>query len=543
MGASKLGNYGPDFTQQWQSDFSVTGETIFYKDNYMANSVGITKVFYDIATQKLRYELSYKFEDRVQHINIKPVDIDFPNIRTLSEYGIEFDVKYAKELSRYLNFQRTIIKSFPFTTQLGWIENENGTGTVKYLGGGDDTVLGYQGDLDIKSKGDLVSWKHGIKSLVLGNVELELVLVVALSTVLVGYDALVLHKDIGSALINLSGDSSTGKSTAAMLAISCFGNPVLTSKGSLMRSFSSTSNSKVKLLSNLNGVMVCFDDLSSSPISDISELIYTIGNGREKDRMIDAIDVSEGGSFTTQVLVTGEESLINKVKKTGGASIRYVEFEGLHYTKNAAHSEDIKKLVKSNYGLAATHFASYLPEIEVEKLKVRLESHETIIRERFNTDISKVDRYIKRFSMFTLTAELLEESFGFQLDKSGIAEIFINTINSQLKLIDYGNNVFQEVISWVLTKRNNFIMKGEASHDKGEYYGYIVNDDEKPSQNGVCILESQFNSLLIDMKLPDSKVLIQHWKKMGLVKTETGRLHYRDSKKNKYIYLLSSQVI
>ncbi|MCE3338431.1 DUF927 domain-containing protein, partial [Staphylococcus aureus] len=67
---------------------------------------------------------------------------------------------------------------------------------------------------------------------------------------------------------------STGKSTAAALAVSVAGNPT---KGNetLFRSWNATRNALEGYLSNNYGIPIVFDELSSTTLRDTTGLLYS----------------------------------------------------------------------------------------------------------------------------------------------------------------------------------------------------------------------------------------------------------------------------
>lgn len=70
------------------------------------------------------------------------------------------------------------------------------------------------------------------------------------------------------------GNSSTGKSTAAALAVSIAGNP---SKGdqTLFRGWNGTRNAIEGYLSNNFGVPIALDELSAATFKDTNGLLYS----------------------------------------------------------------------------------------------------------------------------------------------------------------------------------------------------------------------------------------------------------------------------
>ena len=116
--------------------------------------------------------------------------------------------------------------------------------------------------------------------------------------VLIGLSAIISSEwGARNIIFHLVGDSGTGKTTTAILAISTVGcpNPVETRRyngadgkplRSLMSSWKGTSNALIAKLDGLDGTLMVFDELSKVESTEIlSSTIYTLSDGADKDRM------------------------------------------------------------------------------------------------------------------------------------------------------------------------------------------------------------------------------------------------------------------
>lgn len=86
------------------------------------------------------------------------------------------------------------------------------------------------------------------------------------------------HPDLKSLLIHLSGDSTTGKTTALSLAVSVAGNPN-SGERSLLRHWNGTLTSVMASLENIHGIPVAFDELSTNTHSNLTSLVYSLTEG------------------------------------------------------------------------------------------------------------------------------------------------------------------------------------------------------------------------------------------------------------------------
>ncbi|MGX6971151.1 DUF927 domain-containing protein [Vagococcus bubulae] len=508
--------------------FSVDKNAVSGPNGRISRSVFISRILQSKETMEQQYQLTFYFEGEFSSIMIEP-DAILPNkINYLSKYGVAIDPMYSSELSRYLMLQKQMVKTTKVINQAGWYLQEDVLSFVTK----DSEDLSFGGNLSLNKVGSYDQWLQGIKDFVLENVELELVLSISLSSVFIAFDSFTLGKDIGSGVVNLFGDSSTGKTCSAILALSCFGEPTSQKAGSLMKSFSSTKNSMIKSLAGLNGIMLCFDDLSSSSSSDVSDLIYNIGNGKEKDRLSETSEMKEGASFVTQVLVTGEESLEQYTKKNGGLGARYYELAGLNYTKSSEHAEQIKSVFQKNFGFAAPMFAEFLTNYNVSELSSSFDDIVSQYHQRFPKANNKVQRFIKRIAAVMLTAKLIQHCFEVSLDIDGMDTILCSIIEKQALLLDYNATTLELLISWIVKKQNFFSIDGDKPINSGDYLGEIN------TKNGyVKIRKEVFDTIIVDLGLPSATSILKEWKQTGITKTESDRLYYRDSNKSQFVLL------
>lgn len=226
----------------------------------------------------------------------------------------------------------------------------------------------YNGDYNLSIKGNLSGWKDFIKREVIGYTPLELAVILGLSSVLNGYlgDAV----DCPNILVNLVGDSSSGKTTASMLALSTASMPrsrVVDNKLSFMRSWNGTSNAILNSLNGNLGFPVVIDELSLLKTRDASSLVYAFSWGEDKNRLNGDSQQIKTNSFKTTVISTGECSLLNKCTSANtGIRVRIIELSNVQWTTSAEHSNRIKKGCLDYYGTAIYKMAQKILGISKE---------------------------------------------------------------------------------------------------------------------------------------------------------------------------------
>ena len=168
------------------------------------------------------------------------------------------------------------------TTHLGWhynfakpefiLSSKNLNGTmVEYVG----TPMSFKaGSFDGQMK--------FIKDEVLPYKETQLALAMGLSSIV---SSLVNTKrEIGTLVVNVTGASSTGKSTIADLSASLYGSPVTSNYG-IVRTFNATKNSILAMCEGRNGLPIILDDANANAKEhDKSDLIYQLALGEPRSR-------------------------------------------------------------------------------------------------------------------------------------------------------------------------------------------------------------------------------------------------------------------
>ena len=114
---------------------------------------------------------------------------------------------------------------------------------------------------DLEPKGTFEDWFNMYLNEVKGHFYLELATIFGISALVTAFLKHNHEIEFAGIIFSFTGQSSTGKSTAAALAVSVAGNP---NKGSetLFRSWNATRNALESYLSNNYGVPLVFDELS-----------------------------------------------------------------------------------------------------------------------------------------------------------------------------------------------------------------------------------------------------------------------------------------
>lgn len=383
----------------------------------------------------------------------------------------------------------------------------------------------YCGSLDIKPKGTLDEYLKDIKNLVMPHRNMSLAFVLGVSSAVVAK----LNKsgeDINTLLAHFVTESSKGKSTATMLAISVWANPNL-GVGGLYNTWNSTENALITSLTGNYGVAYALDELSMSKIEDTTSLIYNIVGGKDKARLTKEIELRKSGTWATTIISNGEASILSRAKNNTGLEVRTLELEGVVWTEDAKHSDEVKALANRNYGVFGYSFAEKLVNCSINKIKLLFEKEKEIFLEKLKesgTVDNMIERTSSKYAVVTLTARLINvgyKDYGISLDIEGIRELLVDTEVNSIQRRGIKRKAEDWLIQYVEANASKFKC-GKDSNPNVDYWGM-----RKELPNGeleLTILSDRFEEIMKQGKFEDKNVVLDQLKKEGKLDYEKGRL-------------------
>ena len=117
--------------------------------------------------------------------------------------------------------------------------------------------------------------------------------------------------------VNLSGLSSSGKTTAQRLAVSPWSRPIV-GKTSLMQSAKATSNGAEAMAAKANGSVLVLDELAHITGKELTKIVYLVAGGTGKTRMDANADLRASYEWRTFGVLSAETSLEEKIRSDGG---------------------------------------------------------------------------------------------------------------------------------------------------------------------------------------------------------------------------------
>lgn len=510
--------------------FSSDEKGVYYLKEYkqkISKYMNISEIQRNIDEKTYSAKLEYQSLDGYSEILVNREDyLNKTNLINLQTNGVDVTHRNVNLLADYLRECEDEAEVKNTHTKLGFMKYSGKPIYKLYKAIGLEST--YVGQLDIEPKGSEEEYMNMLKTEVFGKKELEFILISSLSSILLAY----IGEDLGldSMIINLVGNSTTGKSTALKLAISCFGNPDVKKNG-LFGTYNGTNNALLKKLVGLKGVPYALDEISMSNTNNFTKFVYSLANGTDKERLNKNSDLKEKESWLTTILSNGEKSIIRASNKNAGIQVRVIEAENFVWTKSSENAEVINNLILKNYGHLGTKFAKFL----LKKDKKELIRQYTETREMLYKEIEKrtiVDsmsvRRCNKFTILLQTALLFQDMVKIELNLSGIINMIIKIEQESLKNRNFNDSVIDYIEQYVDKYRNKFSNNASSSVD---VLGTIteVNDCVEVQMNKIS-----FEEMLKQGGYEDKNIVLKELKEGGFLNCEKDR--YTRTRKNNLGY-------
>lgn len=489
-----------------KNKFSLSQEGLFLlektKEIRISNYIKISNIIINKNTNIETYKLEY-LRRNTNELNsriIRSEDIQKNNILSLSKYGVDINEQNKTLISEYLFANLEIAPVKLSLDGYGWKKYNTKeifiTNNILSDTPLEENIIKNSDKLDLAPHGHIEEWLNMCNEYVLGNKYLELAVVFGLSAPIINYLSEI-YPDLTNILIHISGDSTAGKSTASMLAVSTAGNPNQLSDRSLMRKWSGTENSITALLENISGIPIVFDELSSFKGENLTSLAYTLTDGVGKARAKIDGSLNEPKRWNTVILSNGEASILTKSNNNTGIKARIFEFSNIIWTNSAEQAENIKEVCCNNYGHILPLFINNLFSYGTNKIIEVFEEEKKSLKGKFPNSRLK-DRIVAKLAVFTTTARLLKETITLDIDISSILDILydqeVNTIPNR----DIGLIAYEKLLQYLLANR------AKLSYNSYKQLGFL-------KDNSIFIIKDQLTEIFKELKFEDASIIIKDW--------------------------------
>ena len=514
------------------NEFITEKDGVYLKQNdekqKISKYIDIKEIQHNIDELTFKAILEYQSISGVSNHSMNRQDyLNRNNLITFQNIGIDVTHENVKYLVEYLRQKEdsAIVKNTH--SKLGFCKHNNIEIYKLYKAIGIESE--YVGNYDIEPKGSKEEYINMLQNEVIGRCELEFAVISGLSAILLAYIGEELGLD--TLIIHLLGNSTTGKSTALKLAISCFGYPDVKRNG-LYSTYNGTNNALLKKLTGLKGVPHALDEISMSNTTNFTNFVYAVANGADKDRLNKDSQLKEKETWLTTILSNGEKSLLGSSNKNAGVQVRVIEAGNFVWTKNAENSENINESILKNYGHIGIDFAEYVMNVEKHKLikefsDVRNELQQ-VLEEKSLVD-NMTSRRCNKYAILLHTAYLFQDMQKFELDIEGIINMIVEIEEESIKNRNFNESVIDYIKQYVSKYRNKF--QESSNNSSKDTIGKII---DKKEYIEIQMDKISFEEMINQGGYEDKNVVLKELKKSGFLNCEQDR--FTRCRKNAFGY-------
>ena len=445
-------------------------------------------------------------------------------VEQLVKFGVDINMSNKRNVLTALTQSRRKAKNYFVYDAYGWksVKDEPvflHTNVISKSGINKQFSQSDSARLDLGPAGSYESWLSMYQTYVKGNTPLEFAVVLGASSAVLSHMNNN-YPDLKTLIVHMNGQSSQGKTTAAMLALSVGGNP--TSHG-LLKSWNSTQNALMSHLNGLNGIATCFDELSQTRSTNLTSLLYSLAEGKQKDRSTKEGALMETAHWCTTILSTGELSIFNRLDKNLGLRVRILELAQVQWTASASQSEEIKKSASTNYGHLLPKFVEKLLSMGLPSIDREFEEQRQILLEKM-TDSPTTERISMKLAVIMATASLLEKMNLLELNVEAIRGFLLENDQANFDDRDHSTKAMDDVLQYLVGQQSK-LMRDNQSRIPHEVIGLLSNKGDVDGKQTmvISIMKAHFEPMLTELKYQDTKVILKDWNQKGLLVTESGR--------------------
>ncbi|BEI48656.1 hypothetical protein AWA2013_00620 [Lactiplantibacillus plantarum] len=495
--------------------------------------MGIIKRYKDMITSKEVYQIEYMdtAQSECQYLDVDSSIFSRTGVDTLLVKGLVFPSSGKNRLVDYLSSQKGLLAPLWVYPDVGWEQpsrlaiqvdtqdvNPNKTAFLGATRISRDNKKGINNGskYNLKPSGSYEHWLKMYSKEVSGNVPLEFGVVLGLSAILVQ----VLKQwnpDLQNFFCHIVGQSTTGKTTVAALAVSVAGRPSTTDKG-LLRTWNATQNALTIMLNGNHGVPLVLDELSMSSQKDLTSLIYQLADGSEKSRATQSATLKDSKSWNTTIISTGELKITDRVNQNDGLLVRILELEGVQFTTSAEQSERIKREVDENYGWVAPDFVSCIQQKPLDDLHKLYEQAISLANEELDDSKFK-PRLANKIAIIPLVAMLANEFFGWSIVPQRLVKFIVGNTNEDWAT-PVGERALDVLIPYLISHQHDIkVGKGDA-----DVTSHLIGSMRLEDGNIIInILKQELMDIFKQLGFQDTATILSQWESDGTLKSERDR--------------------
>lgn len=362
---------------------------------------------------------------------------------------------------------------------------------------------------------------------VIGHTPMEFLLSASISGLLVDY--LKESISVENIMVHMIGESSTGKTTGALLAVSCGSAPDFLGNNFVF-SFQDTLNSLMRLIPNSYPTLI--DEGSLLTDRDMTQTLYSLSSGTEKRRLSGGMEVNESSRFRTALFLTSEKSILAQCNMNTGLLTRNFEFQNVTWTSSAESADRIKSVVTENYGHVIPRVAKWLLAQDRQELveKIVQETNAVIKRAReAKTYNNLTERTAKQSALILVAVDIVNEVLKLKLNKEAIGDFMEeHSLVNSVEQVSIGKRAMEWLLQFISKNYTQFLSKDspkEISNCRGKLENMqtvLLNTDEESGMR-LKVTDSEFMKILKEGHFSEKATVLKEWKEMGYLKAQSDR--------------------
>lgn len=437
----------------------------------------------------------------------------------LNGHEYYYKEEYTNDLINYLkNEAKNILKNSEETYEHDFLGLKEFEGKKYFFGekvlldGGNESVCIRDG---VKfTSGNEKTYFDMLEKYVYPRTELSVAFAIGLSAIV--NSILFNRTSLGVPIYVFSGQSSTGKTLAASLAISAFMDCNQVSSKLMIR-LNSTKLALTNQLKGINGFPVCLDDAVNVYQGDITELIYTFASGSPRTTSSPSNKTIYHEGWTGTIIITAETNILENSTKKSGEDVRVIDFNSVKWTSDRDSCDEIRQIISTNYGFVGTKLGEYICSLGNEKVYEDFLHFEKIINKLQEVHKDNLSYRIgDKYASIALSAYYYNKFFGNKLDVKKIIDFILG---NEIKLVKNRDKAFQSyeaVFNHYIKFRNSFNKDGIQS--KGLHLGNERWGNSKTDPNVyVMVPLSELKDILQRNGFLQYKNYIHEWISRGYI--------------------------
>ena len=490
----------------------------------LSTRVSIKERLYDLDTKRVKVNILVENDYLTKEQEYTSEVLTTKGMLQLYEYGVRFSEKDASLLADFLMKTEKEAPLIYCYETLGWFETEEGycfKGDKLYKNG-DATEGRFMGKIDITPHGSLDEWLTMVREEVIGNIPLTLAMTLGFTSPVLQF--LNFNHDLGSIMFNLSQTSSKGKTTATMLAVSAFSNP-LVNRGTMI-TYNGTDNAISEFISSCNGFTVGLDEAAMERSSNFTRFLYSISSGVSKKRLNSDGEQRDVKYYNSVIISTAEFDLIN-ANTPDGIRVRVFELND-PLTASAEQSERIKTTVINNYGVAGRAFIEYLSK-RTGSIEACYKKNFELLKSKCEDTSSLTDRVLSKLAVVYTTYKYMIKALKIK-DEVDVKAFRNYLLSIEERISSEGNpedRLLEAVKSFAEENYKNFIIVGKDRDRERNCSIYGSIDNNGIGCLEISITEPILNRIAREEGFSGLKHILQNLKKRQFLSTEKDRLYKR----------------